>query len=198
MLHVMDTVDRAVEHLVRARIPADPEDLKQEGQVIALATLQRYPDKAREPGYLYTAVVRHLGKYASRCLAAVSISGAVYHRAREFQYRVPVEDWHRITSRGPEDELLEGGDLKALTEWRTDVRRFLEERVLSALPETTVEIVKYLFGFDGLSPMRPAAVAEHLGVDVREVYRARVKLQKRLQHDLEFYGLSTRYDKLRR
>lgn len=194
MLHIIDTVNRAIEHLSRARAPADSEDLRQHGHMVALDAMQRYPDRACEPGYLYTVVLRQMGQYLSKNLAAVSM-GAAFDRARQYQYRVPIDKLAEVLQ-GEAPDFVELERSERLRRWRGDVRAYLEDRVFPQLPEGAQPIVERLFGLNGHAPMRSSRVAGELGIDVRTVYRTRVRLISTLANDLEFYGLNVRYDRI--
>jgi hypothetical protein len=166
----------AVNHLTRRGVPAEREDLQQEGLRIAYQTLARLSLRTRTKGrdnpagYTYIAVRRELGNYISRNLAVPSI-GCAWALARTVQDRDPVSVVESLpdASPSPEEALLHKERVRHRDRDRIALRRALD-RLLDADDR---RIVDCLFGLDGLPDQRPRHVARILGIDVRAVYRAR-------------------------
>lgn len=185
-----EIVETAVRVLMRKRAPANPEDLYQQGMLVALETEQRYPEASQNGGYVYTAVLRRLGNYVSANLSSVSI-GSRWELGREFQaHSLPEVVYEQpSTAETVEEQAVSLEDDLRLLGWRYEVKRYLEEEVQPMFSEDDWSLIVRTYGLDGLPESKPRHLAEDLGIDVRSIYRAIYKFERHLRDDITFHSL---------
>lgn len=188
-----EIVQTAVRALMRKRAPGNPEDLYQQGMMIALETEQRYPDAAQNGGYVYTAVLRRLGNYVSASISSVSI-GSRWELGREFQaHALPEVVYEQPSTTGTvEEQAVELEDDLHLLGWRYEVKRYLEEEIQPMFSEDDWNLIVRSYGLDGLPESKPRHLAEELGIDVRSIYRAVHRFENTIRDDINFHSLKSR------
>jgi RNA polymerase sigma factor (sigma-70 family) len=177
-LAIETAVTAVARRFKRLGAPVDPEEATQVGWRAALEALLNFdPKRGKLGGLLYTAVIRNVGDEMSRVLAVPSI-GQHRELARELQTRVEIDDVvvnALVDETTPEDLAIENQQARNLVSWRIRVRREVE-RVTAKFSAAEREIVEALV--DG---GKSREIAATLGVEPKQVYRVRAKLDRHLK-----------------
>lgn len=189
-------VDAAIGSLRCRQLPfRNIRELHQEGMKAALEALPRYrEDQGSRVGYLYVAVRRQLGNYASANLAAVAMSGH-WDLAREYQHRVPVEEWHLVTTDTPETILSARETRAQKLEWHHRFRHTVDA-ILETLDAESAECVRLLHGLDTGVELPARQVAAKLDVPVTFVYRAQATFKRRVATHEGLHQLNQQYEEI--
>lgn len=175
-----EVVQQEVGRMVRLCAPCPRDDLEQTGWVAALDAMRRYDPARRVPltAYVRLLVRQQLRGAVARNVAVVHVAAKRAYDARDYQYRVPVEDADAVLPTGPSPEdLVLSAEREVLLEgWRARVREALREEG-SDLAESHRRAALAVL----VDRRRAAEVAAEATVPVREVYAATSKLRARLR-----------------